>query len=52
MMKKQMIVLLSGIVASSVFAGAEKPTPAQVKALTTKVADWQIETFADSGKYR
>ena len=26
--------------------------PAAVLKLTTKVADWQIETFEDSGKYR
>lgn len=32
---------------------AEKtPSAASMAALTKKVADWQIETFEESGKYR
>ena len=31
---------------------ASNPTPEEVKALTQKVADWQILTFSDMGKYR
>ncbi|TWU45578.1 Unsaturated rhamnogalacturonyl hydrolase YteR [Novipirellula aureliae] len=33
-------------------AKAAKPTPEEVKAITQKVADWQIKTFEDSSKYR
>ena len=29
-----------------------KPVPAEVKAITQKVADWQIRTFEDSAQYR
>lgn len=32
--------------------GGEQPTAAEVKALTTKVANWQIETFDRHGEYR
>ena len=30
----------------------DQPTPSEVKALTAKVADWQIETFDQHGEYR
>lgn len=33
-------------------ASISKPNPASVKALTKRVADWQIEHFAEEGKYR
>jgi rhamnogalacturonyl hydrolase YesR len=44
-------VLFASCISSTAF-GADKPTPAEVKALTTKVADWQIETFDQHGKHR
>lgn len=31
---------------------AEKPSPESVKAITKKVADWQMATFENSGQYR
>lgn len=54
---KTHLYLVLGLVmmpASAVSAGqpAEKPTPASVKAITKKVADWQLETYADMGKFR
>jgi len=33
-------------------AEVKQATPESVKALTKRVADWQIRTFEDSGKYR
>ena len=33
-------------------ADASRPDPAQVKALTKKVADWQISTFEEQQQYR
>lgn len=33
-------------------AATPAPTAAEVKAITMKVADWQIATFEDMGKYR
>jgi rhamnogalacturonyl hydrolase YesR len=46
-------LILFLVVAGSAFAAeASAPTPESVKALTQKVADWQIETFEESGKYR
>lgn len=35
-----------------VVSASDAPSAASVKALTQKVADWQIETFEDSGEYR
>jgi len=43
--------LVSSCLTSTAFGG-DKPTPSEVKALTTKVADWQIETFDEHGQYR
>jgi unsaturated rhamnogalacturonyl hydrolase len=48
---------MTGIIAMActvaAFAGAApNPTPESVKAITKKVADWQIQTFEESGKYR
>lgn len=31
---------------------AEAPSPEAVKAMTRKVAGWQVDTFEESGKYR
>jgi len=44
--------ILIGCFALSSLAMASAATPESVKALTKKVANWQIETFEDSGKYR
>lgn len=44
-------VLVASCLSSTAFGG-DKPTPAEVKALTTKVANWQIETFDQHGEYR
>ncbi len=42
--------------ASTFIVGAQvatsAPTPSEVKAITKRVADWQIETFEESHKYR
>lgn len=38
--------------APAVSPAADKPSPDEVKALTRKVADWQIRTFDEHGKYR
>lgn len=35
-----------------VLLAADKPSPAEVKALTKKVADWQIRTFDQHGQHR
>jgi len=56
-MKHGILQTLSGcIVAVSCmfngFAATAVPSPESVKALTQKVADWQIETFDEHGKYR
>lgn len=51
MMKCYVMMILSAAVAGSCFA-VEKPTPGDVKAVTKKVADWQMETFEDQVKYR
>ena len=45
-----MMLILSGMSCGS-YAGLE-PTPQEVKAITQKVADWQIATFAERAKYR
>lgn len=37
---------------ASTLAAADMPDPRSVRQLATKVADWQIETFADAAKYR
>ena len=44
------VALLGSLAASGLSAAV--PTPEDVKAITKKVADWQIATFADMGKYR
>ena len=45
--------LLNAVLLISVMSClGQQPKPEAVKALTTKVADWQIETFEESGKYR
>lgn len=53
-MKQRMILTL---LASFVLYGAgmntmAAPTPAEVKAVTKKVADWQVRTFEDQVQYR
>jgi hypothetical protein len=45
-------ILLNGLFSLTGFALPATPSPAEVKALTKNVADWQIATFEDSGKYR
>ena len=56
MFKKHLIgilcIVLSGTVLQSGFAQEVASSPESVKAITKKVADWQIATFEDSGKYR
>lgn len=49
-MKSTVMIMLSAL-AFGCFAGV-KPTPEKVAHLTSKVAHWQIDTFADHGKYR
>ncbi len=44
------MLILSGMSCGS-YAGQE-PTPQEVKAITQKVADWQIATFDERAKYR
>ncbi|MDF7825935.1 glycoside hydrolase family 88 protein [Pontiellaceae bacterium B12227] len=44
--------LAAGSEVYKLVGGVAKPTPQAVKALTKKVADWQIETFEDQVKYR
>ncbi|VGO18955.1 Unsaturated rhamnogalacturonyl hydrolase YteR [Pontiella sulfatireligans] len=46
-------VTLVFLFCAAVMACADQnPKPESVKSLTQKVADWQIETFEDSGEYR
>ena len=52
-------ILISALFTTSILstlslcaADASKPEPAAVKALTKKVADWQISTFEEQQKYR
>ncbi|MDH3345557.1 MAG: glycoside hydrolase family 88 protein [Kiritimatiellaceae bacterium] len=51
-MKKVFIGTMIFALACAGGAMTSKPTPEEVKALTQKVADWQIETFERSGEYR
>ncbi|MDF7800991.1 glycoside hydrolase family 88 protein [Pontiellaceae bacterium B1224] len=56
-MKQRMIsvLLASGILAGAgnyAMASTKAPSPESVKAITKKVADWQIETFDDHIDYR
>ena len=44
------ITVLLGSISLTALAG--KPSPEAVKALTQKVANWQMETFEESGQYR
>ena len=46
------LAFLASVCASTSGVAADKPTPEEVKALTAKVAEWQLETFDDHGKYR
>jgi rhamnogalacturonyl hydrolase YesR len=50
-MKKWIALAMIGSLTLS-WGDVEKPSPEAVKAITKKVADWQIETFEESGKYR
>lgn len=43
---------LVGVLTISSAVRAQQPSPEQVKAITKKVADWQIKTFDDSAKFR
>jgi len=53
MKKQRTAILLTGLVLmGGLTVRAGKPSPESVKAITKKVADWQIETFEDSAKYR
>ena len=45
-------LITAGCTTGHFLSDASKPSPAAVKALTKKVADWQIETFEDQAKYR
>ena len=45
-------ILLNGLFVNTGFALPATPSPAEVKALTKKVADWQIQTFEDQVEYR
>jgi rhamnogalacturonyl hydrolase YesR len=56
-MKQRMIsaLMVSAFLAGAgmnTMASAKAPTPESVKAITKKVADWQIETFDEHEKYR
>ncbi|MDH3346135.1 MAG: glycoside hydrolase family 88 protein, partial [Kiritimatiellaceae bacterium] len=51
-MKKVFIGIMVLALACAAGAMASRPTAEEVKALTQKVADWQIETFEDMGTYR
>ncbi len=46
-----MSVMATGLLVSIAFA-VEAPTAESVQAITQKVADWQLETFDESGKQR
>jgi rhamnogalacturonyl hydrolase YesR len=52
MMKKVFLGWMLLSIANFTLAAESKPTPAEVKTLTKKVADRQIETFEESGKDR
>ncbi|MDH3981685.1 MAG: glycoside hydrolase family 88 protein [Kiritimatiellaceae bacterium] len=51
-MKKIFIGTMIFALACAAGAMASTPTAEEVKALTQKVADWQIETFEEMGTYR
>ncbi|MBT3210703.1 MAG: glycoside hydrolase family 88 protein [Planctomycetaceae bacterium] len=51
-MKQVLLVGLIGVMVQVGLADVAKPSPQEVKNITQKVADWQIETFEESGKYR
>lgn len=44
--------ILGSCVMAQTAVSAEVPTPESVKAITKRVADWQIETFEESEMYR
>lgn len=49
----QIVVLAASLLTLASCSQAAKPPKAdEVKAITQKVADWQIETYDDQGKYR
>lgn len=45
-------LLCVGALSAQGVTAQNAPTPAEVKAVTDKVADWQIKTFEDQVKYR
>ena len=45
-------VITAGCATGVASMGAAKPSPQEVKAITQKVADWQIKTFEDQAEYR
>ncbi len=49
---KSGMVMAAVCVGLNVCAAVQRPTPDSVKTVTQKVADWQIETFDEHGKYR
>lgn len=49
--RNTLFILLAGCALQSSLAAAQ-PAPAEVKAITKKVADWQIKTFGEHGKHR
>ena len=52
-MKTMLVLSIFCVVFVSILpAVAEKPSAEAVKAITKKVADWQIETFDRHGEYR
>lgn len=52
MIKRHLNTLCILLAACATQASIAAPTPAEVKAITKKVADWQIRTFEDSAEYR
>ncbi len=51
-MKKLLIITLAALISLSCTQHPPIPTAQQVKELTQKVADWQIQTYDDQGLYR
>jgi hypothetical protein len=51
-MKRICIGIVVCVLAQVGLANVSKPTSGSVKALTKKMADWQIATFHEHGKYR
>ncbi|VGO18874.1 glycoside hydrolase family 88/105 protein [Pontiella sulfatireligans] len=47
-----LLIVLFGVCVWSNASASQSPLPESVKAITQKVADWQIATYADMGKYR